>query len=164
MNTPEINKEKACCFTGHRDIPFDKRARVCERLGIRIRALIKRGYTDYICGGALGFDTLAAATIVNIKREHPEIRLFIAVPHPDQSKFWSFSDRALYSEILKKADRVFILSDKYTPYCMAKRNKFMVDSSSVCISYLEKASGGTFQTVRYAESKNLNMLNIAKEI
>ena len=48
--------------------------------------------------------------------------------------------------------------------CMLKRNRHLVDGSSVCIAYLAQEKGGTAYTVNYAKEHGLTVLNIANMI
>ena len=41
---------------------------------------------------------------------------------------------------------------------MHKRNRHLVNSSSICLCYLNKQSGGTFYTVNYAYRKGLKVI------
>ena len=41
---------------------------------------------------------------------------------------------------------------------MHKRNRMLVDMSSICICYLTKDTGGTAYTVKYAEKQKLKIL------
>ena len=45
---------------------------------------------------------------------------------------------------------------------MHKRNRHLVDNSSLCIAYLTKESGGTAYTVNYARQSGLTIINIGK--
>ena len=45
---------------------------------------------------------------------------------------------------------------------MFKRNRHLVDNSSVCVCYLTKDSGGTAYTVRYAKEKGLEIVNLVQ--
>ena len=45
---------------------------------------------------------------------------------------------------------------------MQKRNRHLVDNSSICICYLTKPTGGTAYTVNYARRCSLQILNIAQ--
>ena len=45
---------------------------------------------------------------------------------------------------------------------MQKRNRHLVDNSSLCISYLTSDSGGTAYTVNYAKAKGLKIINLAE--
>lgn len=47
---------------------------------------------------------------------------------------------------------------------MAKRNRHLVDNSSVCVAYLTQSGGGTAYTVEYANKHGLKIINIAKNI
>ena len=45
---------------------------------------------------------------------------------------------------------------------MFKRNRHLVDNSSVCIYYLTKEDGGTAYTVNCARQKGLKVVNVAR--
>ena len=59
-------REQTCCFTGHRDIPSTQRRVLVENLEETVRQLIGRGIRYFGAGGALGFDTLAAQTLLGL--------------------------------------------------------------------------------------------------
>lgn len=59
-----MEKAKTCCFTGHRRLPKDKIEQIVIRLNQEVDNLISQGVTDFISGGALGFDQIAASLIV----------------------------------------------------------------------------------------------------
>ena len=40
----------------------------------------------YGAGGALGFDTLAAQTVLDMKKEYPQLRLILVLPCEDQTR------------------------------------------------------------------------------
>ena len=44
----------------------------------------------------------------------------------------------------------------------AKRNRHLVDGSSVCIAYLTQEKGGTAYTVNYAKQKEVQVINLAE--
>lgn len=68
-------KDKTACFTGHRDIPPLKRPGIKHRLEREIERSIQAGYVYFGAGGALGFDTLAAQTVLKLKERYPDIKL-----------------------------------------------------------------------------------------
>ena len=43
---------------------------VAERLKETVNSAIQSGYRCFITGGAIGFDTLSAQTVLNAKQEH----------------------------------------------------------------------------------------------
>lgn len=152
---------QTCCFTGHRVIPRLNQKRVKKELERTIVALIEKGIMYFVAGGALGFDTLAAQAVLRLKEEYPHIKLFLALPCLTQSRGWPTSDIEEYERIKAQADKVVYTSQNYTKGCMFKRNRHLVDNSSVCICYLTKNTGGTAYTVNYAKSKRLNVINLA---
>ncbi len=160
-----FNKNTTCCFTGHRNLTNAEKKECKEKLQRASDAFVKMGVTDFIVGGAIGFDTVAAVTLINLRTNlYPHIRITVAVPFEGQSKYFQPADRALYATILERADNVIILSKDYHPYCMSVRNRYMVDNSRYCVSYLTAEKGGTFQTVKYARSKGLTLFNLADPI
>ena len=149
-----------CCFTGHRhyeESVTDTESLLFERL---IDNLITYGYTTFIAGGAVGFDTVAAEYILKKKREGRPVRLELVLPCADQASRWSFSQRRRYEAIKRAADKVDCLHDVYVDGCMQERNRVMVDRSSLCIAYCSQEHGGTAGTMRYAEARGVRVYNI----
>lgn len=151
-----------CCFTGHRNLSRAQLANLEPRLTELISMLASHHVHTFIAGGALGFDTLAAATVINLRRSRfPHIKLMLALPCPDQTARWQSADRALYDDIRANADEVCIVSPAYTAGCMQKRNRYMVDRSTYLISFVERPSGGSFSTLKYAQKQGLYIQNLA---
>lgn len=156
-----VDKIKVACFSGHRKLPQD-----CMELQANIEkaiiSLIEQGVVFFGNGGALGFDQLAADTVLKLKEDYPHIRLVMVLPCPpeEQSLKWNEQQKKRYYEILDRADKVRILSPQYTNSCMLDRNRHMVDNSAYLICYLREQHGGTFYTVNYAEQQRLKILPI----
>lgn len=153
----------ACCFTGHRVIPADQQDKLRAQIAEKIAGLTDEGIFCFCCGGALGFDTLAAQCVLEARRADSRIRLLLFLPYPAQSERWSAADREAYDRILRDADAVSYASAGYTEQCMLARDRQMVDASSVCIAYLTHTFGGTFYTVTYARRAGVHVINLAKE-
>ena len=60
-------QEKTCCFTGHRKLPEEQLPQLKQALFKVIVRLASQGVTRFACGGALGFDTLAAQMVFVVK-------------------------------------------------------------------------------------------------
>ena len=155
-------REHTVCFTGHRKIPPEQQEKVVRQLRKTILELARDGYRYFGAGGALGFDTLAAQTVLNLKSDMPQIRLILVLPCLSQSDRWSMRDKEIYEAIKTRADKIVYTSREYTRGCMHKRNRHLVDNSSVCVCYLKDTTGGTAYTVEYARSKNLRIINAAE--
>ena len=154
-------KCRTACFTGHRELPAEYLPEISKRLEDTLVTLIEQGYCYFGAGGALGFDTLAAQTILSLRGRYPQIRLILVLPCLNQTRGWPQADIDTYEEIKRCADKVTYTSEHYFQGCMQKRNRHLVDNSSVCICYLTKPTGGTAYTVDYARRMGLRIINIA---
>ncbi len=154
---------KTCCCTGHRPkgFPFkygidkQKDNAYLKALEQKIKlAITSYGITNFISGMALGVDLDFAEIVLKLRKDYP-VKLECAIPCPDQTLKWNDKDKLRYDGILKRADEINLISQRYTPDCMLKRNRYMVDKSDLVIAVfngIEK--GGTWHTIDYAESKN----------
>ncbi len=155
-----MTNTKACCFTGHRAF-YDNTKELSDILSVLLDNMITQGYTVFRAGGALGFDMLAAETILRKKEDGRNIRLELLLPCPEQDENWNAANKARYRRILSLADSKEYIADHYTPSCMHERNRRLVDGSSLCIAYLKHAKGGTAYTCRYAEKLGVKIINLA---
>ncbi len=143
--------EKSCCFTGHRSVSATKDD-IKAKLLCEIETLInEKGVVRFYAGGALGFDTLAALCVLQLKGKYPYIKLCLALPCKNQHKKWSNDEKLMYEDILQKADSVHYICDEYNENCMFYRNDYMVEHCKYCISFLRRLSGGTYYTVTKAK-------------
>ena len=123
----------------------------------------KSGIVFYGAGCARGFDTLAAQIVLDMKKEYPQLRLILVLPCEGQTRGWRSEDIAVYEDIKRRSDKVVYVSREYTPDCMHRRNRHLVDHSGTCICYLTRSTGGTAYTVDYARKKGLRIINMAEE-
>lgn len=154
-------RSKTVCFTGHRELPADDLLEISKHLEDTLATLIEQGYRYFGAGGALGFDTLAAQVVLRLRERYPRIRLILVLPCLNQTRGWPQENIDTYEEIKRCADKATYTSEHYFRGCMQKRNRHLVDNSSVCICYLTKPIGGTAYTVNYARRSGLRIINIA---
>lgn len=109
----------------------------------------------------MGFDTLAAQVVLDLKKEYPQIKLILVLPCANQTMRWNQRDIEVYDDIKSKADKVVTLSEHYYEGCMQARNRYLVQGSNYCVCYLKNVSSSTGYTVRYAEQQGLTVLNVA---
>lgn len=160
-----MEKDRIVCFTGHRAIPQTERAELKRRLRKEILRQMEAGGTVFRAGGALGFDTMAAQTVLELREAHPEIRLELVLPCPSQSEHWKPLDIRVYEEILEQADGVRYVSPFYFAGVLQLRNRELVRGAAVCIGYLTDShthSGGTAYTVLQAVSEGADFVNLAE--
>ena len=159
----DADGETACCFTGHREIPADDVDGIREHLKREIEQLYtENGVAVFYAGGATGFDALASEAVIERRVVHPDICLVIVMPHREQARRWSAEEKAQHEHIKSSADKVICLAEHYYRGCMQRRNRNMVDHSSVCICYLTQDTGGTAYTVKYARKQGLSILNLSE--
>lgn len=154
-------KEQTCFFTGHRIVADE--AKISALLERSIQALSSKGVSRFLCGGAIGFDTLAAEAVLRCKSSTDSgISLILILPCRDQDKAWNKRQRMRYSAVIQSADEVIYTSADYFDGCMHKRNRYMADHSAYCVTYLTQKSGGTYYTANYAHKKGVSFIHLAQ--
>ena len=154
-------KENSVAFTGHRFVPYAQRVIINYRLKGGIRNAYRLGIRNFYCGMAVGFDMMAAECVLALKAELKDIKLIAVVPFRGQEARFSASDKLHYHQLLGKADKVVVLSEKYFKGCLLRRNDFMLENSSRLIAYYNgDEKGGTFYTCRRAEGRGMPILNL----
>ncbi len=159
-----MNNALTCCFTGHRHIETQQLSQLDTRLEQTLRHLIENGYSVFVCGGAIGFDLLAARAVLNLKREFPHIRLHMALPCRDQCKYWTGAQKSIYQAILDQSDAVCYTQEFYSAGCMHKRNRYLVEKASCMVAYLLQKKGGTLYTVKQAQKAGIPVINLSQEL
>ncbi len=146
INELQQNNEKACAFTGHRDLEKDFSTQDLKK---EIERLItQKNVTTFYVGMAMGFDLVAAETVMKLKKKYP-VKLVACIPHYNQEKYFSDRDKKRYYDLLKKCDEKIMVSEKYYKGCLLKRNRYIIDRADYLIAYLRKDIGGTAYTVNY---------------
>lgn len=154
------------CFTGKRPqfLPwgYDETAPACIELKGRLEGAVRRaleeGFRHFITGMAQGVDLWAAEAVLQLRSQTPGVTLEAAIPCRNQSAGWPSSLRVRYQKVLDQCDVVTYVSEAYTPYCMAKRNRYMVDHAAAVVAVDNHTGGGTKQTIDYAMKKGKRVI------
>ena len=151
----------ACCFTGHRDLPQNLIPQLRAQMYAELEKLYSFfGVKTFISGGAIGFDLLAAETVLELKRAHPEIKLIFALPCENHTKNWGDAATMKFRMLSLLADNTVYVSQNYYNGCMHVRNKFMLEHSEFCICYCKKTSGGSYYTLCAAKKMNKTIIEL----
>lgn len=163
MNQEEL-KQHRCCFTGHRPekLNYSKR-KIKHLLEKAIDNAIAKGYVTFITGMAPGTDIWAAEIVLKKRKHNGKLHLICAVPHPGFERRRNAFEKRKYENIIEKADYVTTVSERYYGGCYQKRNRFMVDRSSLVIAVFNGEASGTKNTVDYAKRKSVNVINVLDE-
>lgn len=161
-----MDKLRTCFFTGHRIIAADRLDEIKKKLAENIEKLIiKYDVKNFICGGAIGFDTIAADAVIKMRKLYPHIKLYLYLPCYGQSKKWSDDRKYKYRMIMSQADEVmYVTEGEYTKECMKDRNLRMIRDSVFCIAFCIYQKSGTGMTLRNASETGSIIINIADEI
>lgn len=73
---------------------------------------------------------------------------------------WSEALRDRYFDIASKCDKETLIQAHYSPDCMDKRNRYMVDHADVLIAVWDGSPSGTGKTVRYAHQQGKSVITI----
>ncbi len=164
----ERNAQTTCCFTGYRPqkLPwgFNEEDERClalkRRIADAVEAVYHSGVRHFICGMAQGCDMFFCEAVLDLRGDLPGITLEAAIPCETQAAAWPEQWRERYFRLVSQCDVETLVQRAYTPDCMIKRNRYMVDNSSVLIAVYDGSFGGTMQTVNYALSKGLEIIQL----
>lgn len=154
----------SCAFSGHRKIEKSRVQSVIEHLARAIKYAYDEGCRDFFCGGAVGFDTLAAREVLRFRMSHPNVRLILYLPCLNQDAKWSEAQSDAYEYILSSADEVRYVSEEYTKTCMKERNQALADVADILIVYVGYSSSGSAQTARMGERAGKRVFNLYPSI
>ena len=140
----ELSSDITACFTGHRTYDGSRN----HELESAIRELYNRGYRNFLCGMAIGFDLASAEASISLRRELHDLKVVAIIPFEGMQRHFTESQRALFEQVVQEADEVITLAPHYSAGAYAVRNNFLVDNSSATIAYFNGSKGGTAYTVR----------------
>lgn len=154
-----MDRDTTCCFTGHRPtrLPWcqnenDPRCiALKQEISSRLDGIYELGYRNFLCGMAIGCDMYFAEAVLNLRERHPDVTLQGVIPCGSQPDRWTKPQRMRYTAILDRCDSVKVLQIQYSTDCMMRRNKYMVDNSSLLLGCFAGVPGGTMNTILYAE-------------
>ena len=145
-----------CAFTGHRPehLPWgrDEDDPRCRALKILLRRTVQqvydRGFRTFLCGMARGCDQYfcRGRPCLPRRRDCAGGDPTAMVPCPSQKDGWPAGEQARYDALLAACSAVEVLEPVYTPGCMLRRNRAMVQRASLLISVFDGTPGGTAST------------------
>ena len=163
-----MDKETTCCFTGHRPskLPWGQNendprcVQVKQELASRLEGIYETGFRHFMCGMAIGCDMYFAEAVLALRDKHPDVTLEAVIPCGTQPDKWAKPLRMRYTSLLDRCDSVKVLQIMYSRDCMMRRNKYMVDNSSLLLGCFMGIPGGTMNTIVYAERCGLKVVLI----
>ena len=161
-------RPSTCCFTGHRPqkLPWGTNEQDARCLALKemlcsaVEAAINEGMTHFICGMAQGCDLYFCEIVQALRTRYPHVTLEAALPCRTQTERWPQAERTRYEALLRGCDFETLVQESYTPWCMQRRNRYMVDHSAMLIAVHDGLPGGTRSTIEYAMMRGLSVVDI----
>ena len=158
----------SCCFTGHRPakLPWGSNENdprcfdLKQELAARLQGVYEAGYRHFICGMAAGCDLYFAEAVLALRGEHPDVTLEAAIPCAGQADSWPRALRERQEALVAECDEVSLLQHAYTPGCMQRRNRYMVERSSLLLAVYDGQPGGTMNTILLARRSGCHVITI----
>ena len=135
-------------FCGHSQIADKDTIR--KHLKDEIQELLRAGHRKFYLGGYGDFDILAAVVLAELKDTYPDMERLLILPHPDRKVDTSLYDGTLYPPLENVPKR----------FAISRRNKWMVENSSVMVACVDHDWGGAAKTLEHAVKKGLQIINI----
>lgn len=164
------NMMSSAAFTGYRPqkLPFGNDLTHPDAIKLRAalhkeyEKLVLRGFRFFYTGGALGSDLMAAEVILELKHQygHRELCHKLCLPCLNHCAKWRREDIVRLEKIKRDSDVIYVSERPYFSGCMQLRNQYMVDASAVLIAVYDGRSGGTKNTVDYAQGKGRKIVEI----
>ncbi len=165
-----MNKNySSCCFTGYRPEKFPFEISKGDKAYIsfenalfeQILTIAEAGCRTFYCGMAMGFDLIAAHSVITVKQAFKEpLKLVCVLPFKTQGEGFPIKWKNAFNNVLAAADEVICLGDEYFKGCYQKRNMYMVDNSDYVITWFDGQRGGTANTINYAKRKGRQIFNV----
>lgn len=160
-----VEREKTCCFTGHRPgkLPWgedETDGRCIElkgALGQALERAYERGFRHFICGMARGADLYFCEAALALRAARPGVTVEAAIPCEEQAAKWPEGDRERYFDLVERCDFETMVQHHYDRGCMLRRNRYMVDRSALVIAAYDGTLGGTMYTLTYAMKKGVEV-------
>lgn len=158
-----MNRETTCSFTGHRPekLPWrgDESDPRClalkERLAAAVEDAYDKGMRHFMCGMARGADFYFCDAVLELRERRGGVTLEAVIPCEEQAARWSERERERWFSLVERCDGETMLQHHYDKGCMLRRNRYLVDHSSMLIAVYDGMLGGTMYTLSYAMKRGL---------
>ena len=159
-------RQMTVCFSGYRPekLPwgYDECDPRCAQLKQRLRravcAACDDGFRHFICGMARGCDTYFCEEVLRLRDRVQDITVEAAIPCLSQCDGWTAEQQERYRDLTALCNYRTVVQEKYDPGCMHRRNRYMVDHSSLLLAVHDGSPGGTRYTIEYALRRRKDVL------
>ena len=142
------------------NVTFCGHAQITEREALQnwlqtvTQSLIEQGATTFYLGGYGAFDSLAASVLREQKKRYPQIELVLVLAYLNTRRDTSGYDRTVYPPLETVPRR----------FAIPHRNRWMVESVDVVVSYVLHDWGGAATTLQYAKRKKKRIISYCDDV
>ncbi len=151
------NKNFTASVSGNRILLKDFNREKLKETFIKLIKIAK--INTFLVGMAVGFDTVCFNVLEEIRKTE-DIKIIACIPCLNQDYNFSLAQKLEYNRMILSCDEKIYIGKEYTKACMLKRNRYLIDNSSVLVVYSRKETGGTVYTKNYAIKKGVPIIEI----
>lgn len=125
-----------------------------------IQELLEEGLEWVLISGQLGVECWTADVVLNMRIDHPDLKLAVLTPFLDQEKNWNEANQEMYFDILNNADFVDSISKQpYTgPWQFQNKNKLFLQKSDCLVLLYDEEKEGSPKYL-YQQAKKYQEMN-----
>ena len=134
-----------------------------EQLETLIRKLLnEKEYVDFLIGKNGDFDRIVSSVIRRIKWNYRDDNSchVLVLPYPTAEYR---DNEEYYHDYYDEVEICGSSAAVHFKVAIQTRNREMVDRSDLVICFVERKSGGAYQTIQYAEKQGKEIINIAED-
>ena len=143
------NKEKTCCFFGHREVMHNIRPRLTA---IIEKLITEYSVTEFYVGNQGQFDRMVYSVLKKLKSKYPQIKYTVVLAYmPDEHIKELYGEDTLFPDGMETVPKRFAIS---------KRNDWMIQQSGYAVCYVYKITGGAAKFKEKAKKKWLRIIDV----
>ena len=143
------NKEKTCCFFGHREVMHNIRPRLTA---IIEKLITEEGVTEFYVGNQGQFDSMVYSVLKELKAKYPQIRYTVVLAYmPDEHIKEVYGEDTLIPDGMESVPKKFAIS---------KRNDWMIQQSGFAVCYVYKVTGGAAKFREKTKKRKLRIIDV----
>lgn len=148
------------CFFGHRQI--DDFRLVEQKVKAFIdRLLNEHEYVEFLVGRDGEFDQLVTSAILRCRKRLDTANCSVIWVMPYLKSDY-IKNRESYDSYYDSVELCELSANAHPKSAIQIRNRAMVDRSDLCVFYVTHKGGGAYQTLRYAEKADANIINLCE--
>lgn len=148
-------------FFGHRIIEDFNRAEAKAETLIR-DLILQKEYVEFLVGRGGDFDQIVSSAVKRLQRRirADNSSLVWVLPYPTAELRNNGESFSAYYDEIEICDAA---ENSHPKRAYQIRNRQMVDRSDLVVFYVEHNSGGAYQTMRYAQERGKQIVNLAEQ-